>query len=153
QNSILPAQVKLLPHQAGRDVDAQRHRHQQQPADKSRHRRWTIESVPRIQAKAQGVKRPRHLPGTKILLPALLIEVGEQQEQQQGNYPGNDHQTDGEATHTARNRSPSRDSLAIGWLGWMLCFHTHLAKTIVKDGIYARQVGLLVTSYWLPKFV
>jgi hypothetical protein len=48
------------------------------------------------------------LPGAKIGLPALLIEVGEQRAQQQSDNAGNDYDTGGDVIHETGANFASR---------------------------------------------
>jgi len=47
----------------------------------------------------QCVCSPRDLPGTKVVLAALLVEVSEDQKDQQGYNTGNQDQTCGDCVH------------------------------------------------------
>src|SRR5208337_2708167 len=104
--SVVPLQTKLLPiHEPGRDEDAQRHGHQQQGTEERHHGRGPVESDPGVQAIVESVSRPTQLPGAKILMAALLVEVSEQKEEQQGDEPRDDDHADRDTVHSAGNTS------------------------------------------------
>jgi hypothetical protein len=47
------------------------------------------------------------LPGAKVILPGLLVEVGENQEEQQGDNPGHNNHADRNAVHGAETAIPA----------------------------------------------
>ena len=130
---VIPSQDELLPpHQPRRDEDAQRHRHQQNRAQERNEGRRLVVRRPRLQRIMQGVGSPTQLPGAKILVPALLVKVGEQQEQQQRDERRQDDSVGGEGTlHIFGNSSPPLPSIISNQKFCAPCFHTILDKTIV----------------------
>ena len=108
-----------------------------------------MERIQGIETIVQGIKRPGQLPGAKVLLPALLVKVGKQQEEQQGHDPWHHHHADGEAIHIPGNSSPCSLLFHIGTL--VPSFHTILDKTIFLDGSWGVRV-ILVTKTRLLKF-
>src|SRR5580700_2776430 len=55
----------------------------------------------------QRIGCPRQLPGAEIRLPALLIQVGEDQEQQHRDQSRNHHHADDDAVHEAWRTLPA----------------------------------------------
>ena len=110
---VIPSQDEFLPpHQPRRDEDAQRHRHQQHRAQERNERRGLVVRYPRLQPIMQSVGGPTQLPGAEILVPALLVKVGEQQEQQQRHERRQDDSVGGESTlHIFGNSSPPLPSI------------------------------------------
>ena len=53
----------------------------------------------RLERIVQRERRPSQLPGAKITVPVLLVQVGEDEKHQQGDDPWNQHQTCGDAVH------------------------------------------------------
>src|ERR1022692_1558108 len=54
----------------------------------------------RLQPVMQRISRPCQLPGEKIAMTVLLVEVGEDEKHQQGYCPWDEHQTCGHANHS-----------------------------------------------------
>ena len=92
---VVPAKLRRPAHHARRNKNAQRHRHQKQLADEKRQRRCRE----KIKNVVQRVRRPRKLPRTEILLPALLVEIGENKKQQEGNNPRDNDRRDFDTVH------------------------------------------------------
>src|SRR5579863_4512607 len=63
-------------------------------------------NLPRFKAIMQRVESPGELPGAKVLLPALLVEISEEQHQQEGDHPRHDHHIEGKAVHERQRPSP-----------------------------------------------
>src|SRR5579884_397371 len=90
---LIPAEPEALANQPGRNKNANRHPHQQQGANKERPLRWRAVVVPGVQTVVDAVRAPGDLPGTKVALSALFVQIREQQEDQQGNNPWEDYDT------------------------------------------------------------
>ena len=131
---VIPSQDEFLPpHQPRRDEDAQAPSPSATPSSGTKPApRAGGNAYPRLQRIMQSVGSPTQLPGAKILVPALLVKVGEQQEQQQRDEPRQDDSVDGQVLSiflgTVLRRSPQ--SFLIRNLRTQ-CFHTILDKTIV----------------------
>ncbi len=105
---VVPAQAKSFAHQARRNEYAERHRRQQQRGQERHHGRGPAEQTPGIQDMVERVGSPSQLPGAKIVLPGLLVQVRENQEEQES-YHGRyyDH-TDRDAVHGAMTATSAR---------------------------------------------
>ena len=86
---VVPAQRRRAPHQAGRDEDAQGHGDQEKLADEEGHRGGG-EGIKNVM---QGIRSPCQLPGAEVWLAALLMDVGEDEEQQESDNSWYDHHT------------------------------------------------------------
>src|ERR1700684_447681 len=64
-----------------------------------------VDRFPGVESIVQCVESPGQLPGAEVLLPALLVQISEEQYQQQGHDPGNDHHTEYKSVHD-RRKSP-----------------------------------------------
>ena len=60
-----------------------------------------------IQQVVDAITGPGNLPGAEVCLATLLVEVGEQHVQQQGNNARNDDDTRGDTIHEAQRRLPA----------------------------------------------
>jgi hypothetical protein len=83
----------------------------------------------------QAIRSPADLPGTKVRLASLFIEIGEEQEQEQRNNAGNDgnnvrDKDERETVHVAliERQMTKRKKQQTSCLQW---FHTMEANTIV----------------------
>src|SRR5207245_9207805 len=65
------------------------------------------DSGPGIQQEVQRVGGPRQLPCPEIRLPALLVQIGEYQEQQESDHSWQDHRADDNAIHEMTDTNPS----------------------------------------------
>jgi hypothetical protein len=62
-----------------------------------------MKDVPGVKAEVQGVCAPSQLPGAKVGLPALLVQVSKNEEQQQGHNTGQQQHVDGKGIHGAQD--------------------------------------------------
>ncbi len=60
--------------------------------------------TPGIQDVVERVSSPAQLPGAKVVLPGLLVEVSEDQKEQQSNHGGHNDHTDRDAVHGAKQQ-------------------------------------------------
>jgi hypothetical protein len=72
---------------------------------KQRDRRRRIVIAECVESIMNGIAGPGDLPGAKVGLAALLVKVGEQQAEQQGDYARNNNDTGGDRIHEARRAS------------------------------------------------
>ena len=94
--------MESFAHQASRDEYAKRHRRQKQRSQQRYHGRGIAEHAPGVENIVERIGSPSQLPGAKIVLPGLLIEVSENQEEQQGYHTGDNNHTDRDAVHGAK---------------------------------------------------
>ena len=64
--------------------------------------RGIAERTPGIEDVVERVSSPSQLPGAKVVLPGLLVEVSEDQEEQQSDHGGYNNQTNRDAVHGAK---------------------------------------------------
>ena len=75
----------------------------------------------------QSVCSPAQLPSAKILLPALLVQVGKNKEQQQGDNARYDDHTGGDVIHVLAltPRFPGGSAEFLGIQGHVFTRHSH----------------------------
>ena len=87
---VVPVKAEALPDQAGRYEQAQPHGHNQDGAGQVHGGGGLVIGVPGVESEVQRVGAPTELPGAEVGLAALLVEVSEDEEQQQGHNPRED---------------------------------------------------------------
>src|SRR5438067_5671561 len=100
EGHVINLQPESLPHQPSRDKNPDRHRYQKQGSQKRNRRRGLPECGPSVEPIVKGVSSPTKLPSPKIFLPALLVKVGEDQEQHQGDDARHNHHTGSNTVHS-----------------------------------------------------
>src|SRR6266571_3331214 len=100
------------------------------------------DSGPGVQQEVERVGGPSQLPRPEIRLPALLVQVGEYQKQQERDHPWQDHRADDNAIHELTDTIPSSLARQPMWGNASLWFHTFACKTILfgADGNAFRLV-------------
>src|SRR6266851_8598188 len=89
------------------------------------------DSGPGVQQEVQRVGGPSQLPGPEIRLPALLVQIGKYQEQQERDHSWQDHRADDNAIHELTDTNPSSLARQPMWGNASLWFHTFACKTIL----------------------
>ena len=70
--------------------------------------RGIAERTPGVEDVMKRVSSPSQLPGAKVVLPGLLVEVSENQKEQQSHHGRYDKQTDRDAVHGAKTATSAR---------------------------------------------
>jgi hypothetical protein len=60
--------------------------------------------IPGIESEVKGVRAPTQLPCAEVSLPALFVQVGKNQEKQQGHDARHDRDIRGKTIHGAQDR-------------------------------------------------
>src|ERR1700724_961792 len=94
-------------------------------------------SRPRVQKKMQRVCAPRQLPGPKIGLPALLVQICKEQKKQAGHEARQNRGTDEDTVHCLTDTNPEL-SVCAGKRHFV-CFHMLASKTT--------NLGILVMPF------
>src|SRR5215471_15893296 len=101
EGHVIPGDAEGLLHEAGGDEDADGHGGQKERTQEKQQAGRALEVAEGFKSVMQCVCGPGELPGAEIVLAALFVKIGEDQEDEQCDGPGDEDQTCGDSAHAA----------------------------------------------------